>query len=246
MKRALFTLIELLVVIAIIAILAAMLMPALTRARGAARATSCRGNLRQMALGAKMQYEDLGFFYTSGFWAGPPDISDWRATTYAMHGKGLRTYVETDGVMQCPSVTFIPPLIIESRNVPGRIAPYEYDRVATSYFANRNLDRRDELSIMTGPMWGGRAEGTVNSEIILFGDEAALALYDWVEGNVDRTHYGQNGWSTRAELNFPHHDLRLHGEGINLAFVDASVRLVEHEGPTGAEQQHPPAGEAQF
>jgi len=64
MKKSAFTLIELLIVVAIIAILAAMLLPALNKSRMKAKQINCVGNLKQLGTTMNMYADDFGGYTT--------------------------------------------------------------------------------------------------------------------------------------------------------------------------------------
>jgi prepilin-type N-terminal cleavage/methylation domain-containing protein len=76
--HACFTLIELLVVIAVIAILAALLLPSLAKAKDRALLTNDLNNIRQIALAALLFADDNGDYLPFPGWGGyPPDRANW-------------------------------------------------------------------------------------------------------------------------------------------------------------------------
>ncbi len=212
-KKGAFTLIELLVVVAIIAVLVAMLLPALQRARGDALAVACGVNSRQIGTAVVLYTNDMNGYFPAMWYAN----GRWNPTDEYPYHRGYRVELDpylanVESVWRCPA-----------RKFPTRDDPtfWTYGRKCGSAYIY-NLCLYHLWSPAEGRDIGYKKIERVENPSYTVGFAEYKWTY-WIDCVSSPVHVWPNLFSDNisSRLGFPHPQ-----ESMNINFVDGHVERV--------------------
>jgi prepilin-type N-terminal cleavage/methylation domain-containing protein/prepilin-type processing-associated H-X9-DG protein len=198
-KKLGFTLIELLVVIAIIAILAAILFPVFARAREAARASSCKSNLKQIGTGWMMYVQDYDERTPFNTWAAGAQCDPTNRRAVMVYR--IQPYIKNLQVLVCPS---------DSNPLAGNDCVDGVDRVVrTSYGSDNN-----------GIIDNGSSLAQIDEAASTYLAFDSQRYFGTPESNIDSF-----GWSRDGNNNADF--IARHSSLVNAVFADGHVKALK-------------------
>lgn len=194
-----FTLIELLVVIGVIAILASLLMPALSSAKEQARRTLCAGNVRQYALGLIVYANDYAGFL--------PSQQTWGAVSPYVPDKLRGVNTDKSYSTACPTNDSV-----NSAKLQGSSTPWP------DYYVSA---LKGNYSGLTSLCYGSSAQWPYqypNLNLPQVGSRAALVFEMWTPMSFDI-------WNT--DVYIPAYPGNCHMQGRNVGYLDGRSESVQ-------------------
>jgi prepilin-type N-terminal cleavage/methylation domain-containing protein/prepilin-type processing-associated H-X9-DG protein len=227
-----FTLIELLVVIAIIAILAGMLLPALSKAKAKGKQVACLSNMRQIGLATMMYANDhkdylpYGYSYT---WPGQALLYWWQDL--------VRPYIDSEAVYSCPSAR--PHATWPDKRPPGTPRPLIKDYICNAQGGAYAESGKQMWVGANGPFinnWQNPSRSM--SEIqdttgtIAIADGSTNVFEIWRLEQVDAWYnagYGPAFFSNSPDTKNPTqgHIAKRHNTGFNASFCDGHAEFIK-------------------